>query len=336
MRFAFDRITRVFTAPLHPPAVFLVSRTRLGAVLRAGRDGRFGLSLRPSGEGRLASQAVIPLPPGAVEPAFDKRNVAQPAALERAVREAAARLGRTGGPAGLMLPEACLKVFVLPFEGLPSSLREREEVLRWRLAKLAPLPAAETRMSFVVVKAAGQTRVVLALARADVVREYEEAFRKAGFAVREVGVPALNLLSLTSGAGVRAAAMGQGKMPAAGHALVVNLEEDHVSLTALLDGRAALYRFKPFLRDPAGPSAIEAKAAQAAVEIETTIRFLEDREKKTITTVWVRADVAAPEAAVAALRERLPALSVREPDFPATVRPPDRHFLAPLAGQVMP
>jgi len=311
MRFAFDRITRVFTAPLHPPAVFLVSRSRVGAVLRAGRDAH------------LAAQVVVPLAPGALEPSFDRRNVVQPAALERAVRDAAARLGRTGGSAGLMLPEACLKVFVLPFESLPSSPREREEVFRWRLAKLVPLPPAEMRMSFAVLKAAGQTRVVLALARAEVVREYEDAFRRAGLSVRDVGVPALNLLSLA-------------RLDAAGHALVVNLEDDHLSLTALLDGRAALYRFKPFLHDLNAPSTLADKAAQAASEVETTIRFLEDKEKKKITAVWVRADVAAPEAAVAALRDRLPGLAVRELDVPAPIRPPDRHFLAPLAGQVAP
>jgi Tfp pilus assembly PilM family ATPase len=308
MRFHFDRIRGTFTEPLHPPAVFLVSRTRVGGLVRAGRDGR------------IAGQAVVPLAPGVLEPSFDKRNVSNPAALERAVRDAAARLGRNGGPVGLMVPEACLKVFVLPFEGLPTSPRERDEVLRWRLAKLAPLPPAEMRLSYAVLKTAGHPRVVLALARVEVVREYEDAFSRAGLTVRDVGIPALNLLAFA-------------RPDAAGHALVVNLEDDHLSLTALLDGRAALYRFKPFLQDPLRPMTLAEKIDQAAAEVETTVRFVEDREKKTIAAAWVRADVAEPEAAVAGLQARLPGLAVREPAFPAAVRPPDRHFLAPLVGQ---
>ena len=308
MRFRFDRIRGFFTEPLHPPAVFLVSRTRVGGLVRAGRDGR------------IAGQAAVPLAPGTLDPSFDKRNVANPAALERAVRDAAARLGRRSGPVGLMIPEACLKVFVLPFEDLPSSLREREDVLRWRLAKLAPFPAAETRMSYAVLKTEGHARVVLALARVDVVREYEDAFGRAGLAVRDVGIPALNLLAFA-------------RPDASGHALVVNLEDDYLSLTALLDGRAALYRFKPFLQDPLRPMTLAEKIDQAAAEVEATIRFVEDREKKMITAAWVRADVAEPEAAVAGLQARLPGLAVREPAFPAGVRPPDRHFLAPLVGQ---
>jgi len=308
MRLRFDGLRAFFGEPLHPPAVFLVSRTRIGGLARAGR------------EGRIMGQSAAPLAAGALAPSFDRRNVLQPAALERAVREAAARLGRAGGAVGIMIPEACLKVFVLPFEGLPSSAREREQVLRWRLAKLAPLPAAETRMSWAVLKAAGSARVVLALARIDVVREYEDAFGRAGLTVREVGIPALNLLAFA-------------RPEAPGHGLVVNLEEDHLSLTALLDGQAALYRFKPFLQDPLRPMTLAEKVDQAASEIETTVRFVEDREKKTIAAAWVRADVAEPENAVAGLRAKLPGLAVREPAFPAAVRPPDRHFLAPLVGQ---
>jgi hypothetical protein len=311
MRFRLDRIKGWFSEPVHPPVTFLVSRARVGGLVRSGKDGR------------ITGQIAASLAPGVLEPSFDKKNVVNPAALERAIRDAAARLGRSGGAVGLMVPEACLKVFVLPFEGLPSSPRERDEVLRWRLAKLAPLPPAETRLSYAVLKSAGQPRVVLALARVEVVREYEDAFSRAGMTVREVGIPALNLLSFA-------------RLDATGHALVVNLEDDHLSLTALLDGQAALYRFKPFLQDPLKPMTLSEKIDQAAAEVENTVRFVEDREKKKIAAAWVRANVAEPEAAVAGLQARLPGLAVREPAFPATIRPPDRHFLAPLIGQGAP
>jgi hypothetical protein len=308
MKISLDRLSAFFTEPLHPPAAFLLTRTRIGGLVRSGKDGG------------ISGQAVLPFAPGVLEPSFDKRNISNPAAFEKTVRAAGARVGRSGGPVGIMLPESCLKAFVLPFESLPSAPRERDEVLRWRLAKLVPLPPEDMRTSYAVFKSPGPPRVLISIARTDVVREYEEAFGRAGLAVRDIGVPALNLLGLV-------------RLDPPGHALVLNLEEDYVSLTAVLDGQVALYRFKPVLQDPNGPQDPGLKIEQAAAEVETTIRFVEDREKRTIGAVWVRAAFPDSSGAAAALREQLPNLSVRDIEVPPSVRPPDRAFLAPLVGQ---
>ncbi len=308
MKIRFDRLSAFFTASVHPPAAFLLTRTRIGSVVRSGKDGG------------ISGQVVLPLPPGVLEPSFDKRNIANPAAFEKAVRAAGARVGRSGGPVGLLVPESCLKAFVLPFESLPSSPRERDEVLRWRLAKLVPFAPEDMRMSYAVLKSPGGTRVLMAIARTEVVREYEDAFGRAGMPVRDIGVPALNLLGLV-------------RLDPPGHALVLNIEEDYLSLTAVLDGQVALYRFKPFLQDPHEPQAPRLKIDQAAAEVETTVRFIEDREKRSIGAVWVRAAFPDSAGAAAGLQERLTNLAVRELELPPAVRPPDRAFLAPLVGQ---
>jgi len=308
MKLRLNRIASFFTAPRHPSAAFLLSRTQLGGLVRSRKGGG------------IASQVVLPLPAGTLEPSFDKKNIANPAALEKVLRAGGARLGLAGAKVGLLVPETCLKAFVLPFESLPASPRERDEVLRWRLSKLVPFTPEDMRLSYAVLRAPGQTRVLLAIARADVVREYEDVFARAGMTVRDVGVPALNLLGLV-------------RLEPAGHALVLNIEEDYLSLTAVLDGQVALYRFKPFLQDPLEPHTPLQKIAQTAVEVETTVRFLEDREKRKIASVWVRA--AFPDSAGVAdgLQVRLPNLAVRELALPPAVRPPDRQFLAPLVGQ---
>jgi len=90
--------------------------------------------------------------------------------LEKAVREAAFKLGPTGGSVSLLLPEACLRMFILTFETLPSALSEREDMLRWRLNKLVPFKPGEMRLSYDILQANGHAKVLLALARADVVR----------------------------------------------------------------------------------------------------------------------------------------------------------------------
>ena len=311
MKIRFERLSAFFTEPVHPKAAFLLSRTRIGGVIRSGKNGG------------ISGQAVLPLAPGVLEPSFDKRNIANPSAFEKTVRDAGARVGRAGGPVGILLPESCLKAFVLPFDSLPSSPRERDEVLRWRLAKLVPLAPEDLRMSYAVLKAPGQMRVLMAIARTDVVREYEEAFGRAGLTVRDIGIPALNLLGLV-------------RLDPPGHALVLNIEEDYISLTAVLDGQVALYRFKPVLQDSHGPQEPGLKIEQAAAEVETTIRFVEDREKRTIGAVWVRAAFPDSSGAAAGLQAQLPNLAVREIEIPPSVRPPDRAFLAPLVGQGLP
>lgn len=308
MKIRIDRLSAFFTEPLHPPVAFLLTRTRIGCLGRPGKGGG------------NPGQAVLPLAPGVLEPSFDKRNIVNPAAFEKAVRDAGARAGRADGSVGILLPESCLKAFVLPFESLPSSPRERDEVLRWRLAKLVPLPPEDMRMSYAVLKSPGPTRVLMAIARAEVIREYEDAFGRAGLAVRDIGVPALNLLGLI-------------RLDPPGHALVLNIEEDYISLTAVLDGQVALYRFKPVLQDPHGPQDPRLKIEQAAAEVETTIRFVEDREKRSIRAVWVRAAFPDSSGAVAGLQDQLPDLSVRDLEIPPSIRPPDRAFLAPLVGQ---
>ena len=188
------------------------------------------------------------------------------------------------------------------------------------MAKLVPFAPEDMRMSYAVLKSQGPPRVLMAIARIDVVREYEEAFARAGLIVRDIGIPAINLLGLV-------------RLDPPGHALVLNIEEDYLSLTAVLDGQVALYRFKPFLQDARGPRDSASRIETAAAEVETTVRFVEDREKKSMAAVWIRAAFPDSAGAAAGLRERLPNLTVRDVVLPPSVRPPDREFLAPLAGQ---
>ncbi|MCX6564721.1 MAG: hypothetical protein NTU60_14140 [Candidatus Aminicenantes bacterium] len=307
----FDRLANFFHEPIYPPDAYQLARTYLSGVHYSKK------------EKKITSHIVRPLPAGVLDPSFDKTNITDPAGLEKAVREAAFKLGPVGGAVSLLLPEACLRVFILTFEGLPSSMAEREEILRWRLNKLVPFKPGDMRLSYDVLRSNGQAKVLLALARTDVVREYESLFGRLGLKIRTVGVPVLNLLSLV-------------RLEPPGHAIIVNIEEDALGLLAVLDGEVSLYRFKPFLQDAQSPMSSDRKMDQVANEIDNTVRFLEDREKKGISSVWVRSAVEGTEdETLAALKERLSPLAFAEFSSPWPLTFRDRQVLSPLIGQVL-
>ena len=308
----FDRLKSYFTKPLYPAASFLFSRTYIGGVHYAKK------------ENRIASHFILPLPVGALEPSFDKKNVGNAAALEKALREGKGRLGLDGNAAALLIPETCLKVFVLTFDSLPSLPSERENILRWRLNKLVPLMPADLRVSYDVLKSNGQVKVFAAAAKAEVIGEYESLFERIGMTVRTVGVPIFNLANMI-------------RLEPPGHAMIVNIEEEYISLLAVLDAEISLYRFKPFLEDAQRPMNLLQKMEQVVYEIENTVNFLEDREKKKVGAVWVRASASKPETDIlTGLKEKLPSLKFAEFSIPLPLRSTDRHVLSPLIGQVLP
>jgi len=306
------RWKRRMTEPIFPGLVMELSRTAAAGIRYAGAE-----------KGVVAHFSAS-LPPGVLAPSIDRPNILDAKALERVLRDGRAKLGGGGGDAALLVPETCVRVFILSFDRLPASPAEREELFRWRIAKLVPLKSAETRLGYDVISSNGQAKVVLALGVAEVLGEYEAVFARSGFKVRSVSVPALLLSRLV-------------RPDNPGNILVVSCEEDHVSLLALLGGELSLYRIKPLPAGGAGAMNAPWRRDQIIREIETTMNFIEDKEQKRITGLWIR-PIAWPEGADAAadLRARWPTLEISS-EFPGpeTLPPSERRILAPLIGQVM-
>jgi hypothetical protein len=300
------------TEPIFPGLVVQLSRTSASGIRFSGI------------EKSLVAHFITPLPPGVLAPSFDRPNILDAKVLERVLRDGRSKLGGSGGDTSLLVPEMCVRVYVLNFDRLPTSPAEREELFRWRISKLVPLKAVETRLGYDVIKSNGQAKVVLALGVADVLAEYEAVSARAGLKVRSLSVPALLLSRLV-------------RPDNPGNILIVSCEEDHVSLLALLSGELSLYRIKPLPAGGAGPMNAPWKRDQVIREIETTMNFIEDKEQKRITGLWIR-PLAWPEGADTAtdLRARWPTLEISS-EFPGPemLRASERHILAPLIGQVM-
>ena len=298
------------TEPILPSLVWQLSR-RSAVGIRFSRKDR-----------SLGARFLGALPPGVLAPSFDRPNILDAKALEHALRDGRARLGADGGDVSLLVPETCVRMFVLTFDGLPASPAEREELFRWRIAKLVPLKSAEMRLGYDVIKSNGQAKVVLALGAAGVLEEYEAAFARVGFKVRTLSVPTLPLAGLVP--------PGDSE-----NVLVVNCEEDYVSLLALLGGEISLYRVKPFLSESAAPAEESERRDLIVREVETTMNFIEDKEKTRITGLWIR-PAAWPERsdAAAELGRLWPSIRVSEFPGPAGLGTAERRALTPLLGLV--
>jgi len=312
MKSPLARWKQFLTEPIFPALGFQLSRTTAAGV-------RFSKK-----EKGLAAHALVSLPPGVLSPSFDRPNILDPKALEKAIRDGRAKLGADGADVSLLLPETCVRMFVLTFDALPASPPEREDLFRWRLGKLVPLKPAEMRLGYDVISSDTQAKVILALGAASVLGDYEAAFARAGLKVRTLSVPTLPLAGLIPGE-----AAGSG-------ALIVNCEEDYVSLAAVLGGEISLYRIKPFMTGAASPEEAGRRLDQIVREIETTMNFVEDKEKARIDSLWIR-PVAWPDGAdaVGDLRGFWPTLRVSEFPGPGALPTAERRVLAPLLGQVM-
>lgn len=159
--------------------------------------------------------------------------------------------------AAVIVPSSWLRSFLLEAEGLPRRERELHEVVRWRLKKLLPVAPTELRLSIVRSPELGSRRKLVVLAGIEkAVAALETAFQEIGI---EVGLVTTRLFaSVPRGAGAERPAM------------IVQVEDDFLSVLVLEGGAARLLRSKPLPSD--------ADAAETITrELRLTLDFVRDR-----------------------------------------------------------
>jgi hypothetical protein len=282
-----------------------------------------GIHVSPK-EGKMKSQFILPLESSALQPSFDKINIADDSYLEDRIKEGVKQLKFSEKNIALLLPESCLKIFVFSFVSFPSSPKEKEEIIRWSVKKQMPLVPDDTRLSFAVLRSNKEEKVLVSLARASVVHEYESFFTKLGLRVGTVGVATLNLMNLID-------------REDDGNFIVLNLEEDYISLMAFLNSEIALYRVKPLVRESQAKLPFSKKIEDIVKEVKNTVNFIEDREKIKIDIFWARLGIVDPgEEILSTLQERLAVpLKMIEPPPASGLNFHESQILSPLVGQIL-
>lgn len=142
--------------------------------------------------------AFAPLAPGALGPSLNEANLHAPEAVAKAIASALEEVRPHSKAVTLILPDVCVRVFVLDFDALPVKTAEAIPVIKFRLRRLVPFDAEHAGVSYQVLsETRDECRVLIAVIPGAILAEYEAIARTAGYepgAVLSGGLAALAAL----------------------------------------------------------------------------------------------------------------------------------------------
>ena len=130
----------------------------------------------------IAAHAHEALPAGMVVPSLSALNLADVPAVARVVGRVLAQVGQKTSRVALIVPDTVAKVSLLRLEKVPAKAADLQEIVRWQVRKTAPFPIEQAILGISpgVTAADGSNEMLVSLARADVIQQYEQACRMAG------------------------------------------------------------------------------------------------------------------------------------------------------------
>jgi len=312
MTYFLENIKNYFTEIPRPQVVFQVASRYLSGIHFSEK------------EKKLKHSFILPLPSGVIQPSFDKKNIQDDPYLEEKLKEGLGKLHISEGPITCLIPELCLKAFLFSFDVLPTSQRDQEQIIRWRVQKQFPSLTDDTRFSFDVLPSENGNKILVSLVRDPVIREYENFFSRMRLKVKVLTVPAFSLFNLLD-------------RDKENEVLMANVEEDSISLMVIINSEMALYRLKPFLLDSRPRALVDQKTGEIIKEIENTVNFIEDRDKKKVSSIWIRLGLIEMEGDLLSELESKISLALNriEPSLAPELRSREKELLAPLFGQVL-
>ncbi len=240
------------------------SRPRLACEISADRvlAGR----VSETGGHVLEACASSELAPGSVVPDLIETNLRQPDAVYETVRDTLGSVGGRSRDVIAVLPDASVRVVLLDFDTLSSKRDEAESVVRFRLKKSLPFDVEKAKVSYHVQPSNGSVRVIAAVALANVVEDYEAAFRQAGY---EPGVVMPSML----------AALGAAHAPQP--SLIIKVDARTTSI-AILDGQQLL-----LFRTLENTRGVTITGEQLAEEVYPSVVFFQDTYHLNIGQIFV-------------------------------------------------
>jgi Tfp pilus assembly PilM family ATPase len=134
----------------------------------------------------------------------------------------------------LVVPDTVAKVSLLKLEKVPARSSDLQEIVRWQMRKTAPFPIDQAALSIAPGARAvdGSSEFVVALARADVIHQYEQACLMAG---AHAGLVDLSTF------GVINSILASASAPA-GDWLLVHVTDSYLTLTVVRDNTLLFFR----------------------------------------------------------------------------------------------
>ena len=116
-------------------------------------------------------------------------------------RRSAGVLSQIGGRPGrvaLVVPDGAAKVSLVKFDKVPAKAEDLGQLIRWQVKKSVPFPLEQAQVTWTrgATDASGGVEFVVAIARRDIIEEYEAVCQAANAQAGLVDLATLNLINL--------------------------------------------------------------------------------------------------------------------------------------------
>jgi Tfp pilus assembly PilM family ATPase len=186
------------------------------------------------GQAVLSAHATEALPAGLVVPGLSALNIADVPALSQAIGRVLGQLGGRPSRVSLLVPDTVAKVSLLKLEQVPAKAADLREIVRWQVRKTSPFPVEQAALSISpgARGADGAAEFVVALSRADVVHQYEQACAMAGAHAGLVDLSTFGVIN----------SVMAGPSAPAGDWLLVHVTSAYLSLAVVRDHALLFFR----------------------------------------------------------------------------------------------
>jgi type IV pilus assembly protein PilM len=214
-------------------------RPTIGVEIAPRRVVAVSLGRAPDGP-VVSGWAIEPLPEAAVAPALTGANIPDRALVVDALKRAFAKLDERPRRIALVLPDTVAKVSLVRFEQVPARVEDLSQLIRLQVRKTAPFRIEEAQVAYAPASPIGDggREFLVALARREVIEEYENACAAAGAHAGVVDLASLNLINAVL-AGGRTPRAGDATAPT-GDWLLVHVTPDYSSL-AIVRGEDLIF-----------------------------------------------------------------------------------------------
>lgn len=151
-----------------------------------------------AGKPMVTAHATETLPAGLVAPALNQPNITDRAAVAAALGRVLSQLGGRPGRVALVVPDGAAKVSLVKFDKLPAKAEDLEQLIRWQVKKSVPFALEQAQVTWTrgATDASGGVEFVVAIARRDIIEEYEAVCQAANAQAGLVDLATLNLINL--------------------------------------------------------------------------------------------------------------------------------------------
>ncbi|MBD3414344.1 MAG: hypothetical protein GF421_07945 [Candidatus Aminicenantes bacterium] len=224
---------------------------------------------------KVISTDTQPLSKGIIHPSLNEKNILKADALKEKFGKVLEKLNLTKKNTALIIPELTQKTFTFSFDSLPSSSKEREQIIRFRIKKKMPFLPDDARISYDSISNKEKIRVVAILTRTYIIRQYEEFFHQFGLNVRIVVPPSVGLMNVLS-------------FESDEKFFLINIEKDSFSLNLFKNTELTVYRQKRFDIQGERSGLEQGKTEVVFQEVNNTLNYMDEMKSDKRIKIWLR------------------------------------------------